>query len=232
MNGDLESLAAEYVLGTLDGADRSEFERRLAVEPHTQKAVARWRERLAPLAESLDPVPPPASVWSAIEAGLQTSRADNAVSFDLGVEKMRRKVRFWRAATAGALAVAATLALFVIDRARLAPAPQGKAYVAVINRGGDAPALIIRVDTASRTVYVRPVSAETPSGRSLELWYINAGQAPKSLGLVQNAPSRLALPEDPAANKVTLAVTSEPPGGSPSGAPTGPIVYSGELFAE
>jgi anti-sigma-K factor RskA len=232
MNGDLESLAAEYVLGTLDGTERVEFEGRLAVEPHAQKAVARWRERLTPLAELLQPVPPPASVWSAIEAGLQTSPADSAVLFAFGVERMRRKVRFWRAATAGALALAAGLALFVIDRARLAPAPQGKAYVAVVNRGGDAPALIIRVDMASRTVYVRPVSAETPSGRSLELWYINAGQAPKSLGLVRNAPSRLALPEDPAANKVTLAVTSEPPGGSPSGAPTGPIVYSGELFAE
>ncbi len=99
---------------------------------------------------------------------------------------------FWRGVTAGALALAAALALFVIDRALLAPAQQGKSYVAVVNRGGDAPALIVRVDTASRTVYVRPLAAETPAGRSLELWYINAGQAPKSLGLVENAPARFA----------------------------------------
>jgi anti-sigma-K factor RskA len=231
MNGDLENLAAEYVLGTLDAAERAEFERRLVGESAARQAVARWQERLAPLAEHIEPIAPPASVWSGIEAGLP-SRSDNVVSFDPAVANMRRNVRFWRGATAAAAALAAGLAFFVIDRELFAPAPQGKSYVAVVNRGGEAPALIIRVDTASRTVYVRPLAAEAPPDRSLELWYINAGQAPKSLGLVKNAPVRFAFPADPAANKVTLAVTSEPPGGSPTGAPTGPIVYSGELFAE
>jgi anti-sigma-K factor RskA len=232
MNGDLENIAAEYVLGTLDPTERAEFEHRLGSDPDARQAVARWRERLAPLAESLEPITPPPSVWSAIDARLEAPLLNGVVSFHLAAEKMRRKLRFWRGATAAGLALAAALALFVVDRALLAPAPQGKSYVAVVNRRGDAPALIIRVDTASRAVYVRPVSAEAPPGRSLELWYINAGQAPKSLGLVHNAPRRLALPDDPAANKVTLAVTDEPPGGSPTGAPTGPVVYSGQLIEE
>jgi anti-sigma-K factor RskA len=232
MNGDFEDLAAEYVLGTLDEAERSEFERRLAAEPDAREAVARWRERLAPLADALEPVTPPAHVWGDIEAQIDSAATDNTVSFDAEVKRLRRKVVFWRGVTSGALALAAALALFVIDRALLAPAQQGKSYVAVVNRGGDAPALIVRVDTAARTVYVRPLAAETPTGRSLELWYINAGQAPKSLGLVQNASARLPLPDDLARNKVTIAVTSEPQGGSPIGGPTGPIVYSGEMFAE
>jgi anti-sigma-K factor RskA len=231
MNGDLENLAGEYVLGTLDADERAAFERRLAAEPAAQQAVARWRERLAPLAGSIEPITPPASLWSAIESRIETPRLGNVISFD-HAERLRRKVRFWRGASAAAALLAAALALFVIDRELLAPDRQGKSYVAVVNRRGEAPALIIRIDTAASTVYVRPLAAEAPPDRSLELWYINAGQAPKSLGLVQNGPTRLPLPDDPARNKVTLAVTSEPPGGSPTGAPTGPIVYSGELFPE
>ncbi|MBV9395661.1 MAG: anti-sigma factor [Methylobacteriaceae bacterium] len=231
MNGDLENLAGEYVLGTLDGAERVEFERRLATEPNAREAVARWHERLAPLAETIEPVTPPARVWQGIEARLEAPRERKVVPFE-AVEKMRRKIWFWRSASAAAAALAAALAFFVIDRELLPPSREGKSYVAVVNRGGETPALIIRVDTASHTVYVRPLAAEAPPDRSLELWYINAGQAPKSLGLVQTAPARVPLPDDLARNKVTLAVTSEPPGGSPTGAPTGPIVYSGELFAE
>jgi anti-sigma-K factor RskA len=184
------------------------------------------------LADALPPVTPPPHVWREIEARIDTAAADNTVSFNAEVKRLRRKVVFWRGVTAGALALAAALALFVVDRALLAPTEQGKSYVAVVNRGGDAPALIVRVDTAARTLYVRPLAAEAPPGRSLELWYINAGQAPKSLGLVQNASARLPLPDDLARNKVTIAVTSEPQGGSPTGGPTGPVVYSGEMFAE
>ncbi|MEA2839985.1 MAG: hypothetical protein QOF41_1315 [Methylobacteriaceae bacterium] len=231
MNGDLENLAAEYVLGTLDSAERAEFERRLAAESDARQAVQRWRERLTPLAESVKPIAPPDGVWRAIEARLGEPAIEGSASV-VELHRLRRKVVFWRGASAAAAALAAALAFFVIDRELFAPAPQGKSYVAVVNRGGDAPALIIRVDTASRTIYVWPLAAEVPPGRSLELWYINAGSAPKSLGLVQDAPLRLKLPDNPAANKVTLAVTSEPTGGSPTGSPTGPIVYSGQLFAE
>ena len=232
MNGDLDNNAAEYVLGTLDEGERVDFERRLAAEPEVRQAVARWGERLALFADALEPVMPPAHLWGKIEARIDVPATDNRVSLDAKVKRLRRNVVFWRGVTAGALALATALALFVIDRALLTPAHQGKSYVAVVNRGGDAPALIVRVDTAARTVYVRPVSAEAPPGRSLELWYINAGQAPKSLGLVQNAPAHLALPENPETNQVTIAVTSEPEGGSPTGGPTGPIVYSGAMFEE
>ncbi|MCA9269818.1 MAG: anti-sigma factor, partial [Planctomycetales bacterium] len=95
----------------------------------------------------------------------------------------------------------------------------------------DAPALIVRVDMASGRVFVRPVSAETPAGKSLELWYIAAGAAPMSMGIVGAKPENLALPAG-AVEKAKFAVTVEPAGGSPSGAPTGPIVYAGDLVRE
>jgi anti-sigma-K factor RskA len=104
--------------------------------------------------------------------------------------------------------------------------------VAVVNRGGDAPALIIRVDLASGQVFVRPVSTKVPTGKSLELWYIGAGKAPRSMGLVDGGPLRMTLPEGARVDKASFAVTVEPEGGSPTGGPTGPIVYSGQLIKE
>jgi len=101
-----------------------------------------------------------------------------------------------------------------------------------VNRGGDQPALVIRVDLASGNVYVRPLAAEAPSGKSLELWYINAGKAPKSMGVVGADAIKIPLPAGLSPEKATFAVTVEPPGGSPTGDPTGPVVYSGQLIKE
>ncbi|VTZ22118.1 conserved hypothetical protein [Methylocella tundrae] len=102
----------------------------------------------------------------------------------------------------------------------------------VVNRGGDLPALVVRVDLATGSVYVRPVSTQTPSGKSLELWYIGAGKAPKSMGLVGGNAIKMPLPAGLSLDKASFAVTVEPEGGSPSGDPTGPVVYSGQLIKE
>jgi anti-sigma-K factor RskA len=69
------------------------------------------------------------------------------------------------------------------------------------------------------------------AGRSLELWALPRSRAPRSLGVVAAADKavlRLRGDADRALGDVTmLAVSLEPAGGSPSGLPTGPILYSG-----
>lgn len=94
-------------------------------------------------------------------------------------------------------------------------------YVAAVNRGGEAPALIVRVDMATNRVFVRPVGARGEAGKSLELWYIGDGRTPVSMGLVGARSERLALPEGARPEKAKFAVTVEPEGGSPTGGPTG-----------
>ena len=64
----------------------------------------------------------------------------------------------------------------------------------MVNRGGDLPALIVRVDTREGVVRVRPLAAETPSGRSLELWYIGADRQARSLGTLDDAARPITLP--------------------------------------
>jgi anti-sigma-K factor RskA len=228
MSDETDMQAAEYVLGTLPADERRPFEALLARDPTARLAVENWQRHLAPLNDALDDVEPPANVWRAIEAALPESGAATAPSLLL----LRRSRDRWRTAAIIAGAVAAGFAAVGVDHLLKTPREAAGSYVAVVNRTGDQPALIIRVDLATRTVFVRPVATSVPQGRSLELWYIGNHLAPKSMGLVGRTDRSVSLPEGAPIEKANFAVTVEPPGGSPSGAPTGPIVYSGQLLKE
>jgi anti-sigma-K factor RskA len=81
---------------------------------------------------------------------------------------------------------------------------------------------------------VRAVArAAIPNDRSFELWGIAPGATqPQPLGLI-GADGRLDIGALPAALRDggTLAISLEPVGGSPTGQPTGPVVFSGTLVA-
>jgi anti-sigma-K factor RskA len=236
---DRDLRAAEYVLGTLSASERAAMELERTVDPNTDAAVRGWERRLAPLAGIVPPAAPGSRVWAAIEAALRGRAVAPAPApaNDNRVAELARAVRRWRWTAAGAGALAAGLALFIFlgEVAGLRPgAPQSR-YLAVVNRGGEAPALLISIDVAAGTAQVRPVGAEAPAGKSLELWYVGAGQAPKSLGVIGTEAKRLPLPaaSDPAGlSEGLFAVSVEPPGGSPTGAATGPVVYTGKLIRE
>lgn len=67
---DVEELAAEYVLGTLDPASVQWVEERMSADPVLRSLVVAWEKRLAPLARAIAPVEPPASVLDQINAQL------------------------------------------------------------------------------------------------------------------------------------------------------------------
>ena len=222
--------AAEYVLGTLPAAERDAFERERSGDPTLAAAVRGWERRLAPLSLAAPETTPPGAVWQAIAGALHA--AGNGAANDNRVALLSRQVRRWRLTAAGAGLLAAGLAALVVAD-RPPPAPPATRYVAVVQGGGALPALVVSVDTAAGTAQVRPVSVETPNGRSLQLWYVGAGAAPKPLGLVGADASRVALP--PEAGRATdgvFAVSVEPPGGSPTGQPTGQVLYTGKLIRD
>ncbi|MCJ2125190.1 anti-sigma factor domain-containing protein [Methylobacterium sp. J-077] len=221
--------AAEYVLGTLDPGKRATMTRAIVTDTALARRVQAWERRFSPLLGAIPPVIPPPRVRAALLRARSAgpSRSITPLGGEL-LAHLQRQVWRWRIATAAAGLLAAGLALFVAVGSR--PEPEGGRYLAVVQSGGTLPTLIVRVDTRTGTAQVRPVGAETPAGRSLELWYVGA-QGPKPLGLVGAAPSRVSLPHGAALDGV-LAVSVEPPGGSPSGQPTGPVVYTGMLIAE
>ena len=178
-----------------------------------------WDARLSPLADRIAGVSVSDDTWPRILQQIEAQRAKLTAAANDNVVGLRHAVRRWQAATLIAGAVAATLALFAIDRNLLqtGPAPQAGSFLAAVNRGGDMPALIVRVDLAAHVVTVRPVDTQTPPGKSLELWYIAAGQAPKSMGVVGLERERMATPPSMEPKNAVFAVTVEPLGGSPSG---------------
>ncbi len=79
MNDDeRELLAAEYVLGTLDGEDRETFLRDLADDDDLQARVAAWERRFFDFEQRSMAIAPPDRVRQAIEDQLDRGEADRA----------------------------------------------------------------------------------------------------------------------------------------------------------
>jgi anti-sigma-K factor RskA len=110
----------------------------------------------------------------------------------------------------------------------------GDPIVVVLAAQDQPPALVATMERDSRTMTVKVVGgAPVPPDRSLELWMLPQGAAPRSLGVVPstgvgriNLP---ALPDVALANVPALAVSLEQRGGSPTGAPQGPVLYTGRV---
>jgi len=206
----LDLLAAEFVLGTLAGAARQRFARWCGTDPFVERRVQAWEHRLAGLAFKLEPVAPSPAVWVSIERRIGPAQ---------GVR--------WRALAAAVAAVAVLgLGWFLWQELRVAP-PQAQAVIA--GKTGEA---LWRIELAADGGHVEvstvgPVSY--PDQRSLELWALPAESAPVSLGLMPaSGRVRLALDERQRAAiglAANVAVSEEPSGGSPTGAPTGPVLY-------
>ena len=235
---DTEALAAEYVLGTLEPAERRRVERLLARDAAFTALVDEWIRRLAPLSETVPPETPPPEVWQRIQVALRQRRAALAQPRQIRrarPPRLTERLSFWRWCTVGASAVAAVLALYIVAvPLAVPPEPQGQ-YVAVLNRGEAEPAWLVTVDLENQALTIRPVAEVGVAEQSLELWLIAGDQpAPRSLGLLSpEQPVSLVLPavwqaDEPA--PAVLAVSLEPLGGSPTGAPTGPVLYQGSLL--
>lgn len=227
MNEELEVLAAEYVLGTLPEDERPRFEERLRRDRALREAVRHWRETLIPLDQTTTAEVPHPRVWREIEAATRPSSVRAAASTELLM--LRRKLVWWRTAAVGFAALAAGFAA-VAHLAPIGAPTAGGRYLAVLDADGQEPALIAALDTETGTIRIRALSAEAPAGHSLELWHVAEGHAPQSLGVLNTAMGEQEIRTGASgAVEGTIAVSVEPAGGSPSGSPTGPIVYSGRL---
>jgi anti-sigma-K factor RskA len=105
------------------------------------------------------------------------------------------------------------------------PVPAAAEVVVINDPTTKRPALVATLDHATDKLILTPVSMKMPAQRDAELWIIPDGQKPISLGVIpQDASARIAVPaglRGAATYTATLAITDEPLGGSPSGAPTG-----------
>lgn len=229
-----EALAAEYALGPLQGRARRRFERSLKDDPGLRGLVAQWQARLAPLDTLIEPVQPPARVWHAIQSRLRPTLRRGVGTRGMGIGSFWSSLGFWRAATAASSALALVLAL---GMAVLTPSSTPRELmVAVMSDAGGTPRMTISWPVQPRRepkLRVHVISHEPMApGTSWELWMLPGGeQKPVSLGLISTDPTQeLHIPKELARvidSAWGLAMSVEPHGGSPTGLPTGPVLYKG-----
>jgi anti-sigma-K factor RskA len=218
-----DMLASEYALGTLRGLARKRFERLMRDDADLRRNVLEWDERLAPMAQAVAPVTPARHVWRKIEQRIHESAPRTSLFQSLS---------FWRGLAMATTSFAFALLLFFGVAPQREPATS---YVAVLSDSKNQPVFTLSYIEGQRALSVAIVqTSSVAADRSLELWTLPKGGAPQSLGLLPSSgriqvklatDQARALPGIPA-----FAVSLEPKGGSPTGAPTGPVLYSGPLL--
>lgn len=237
---DIDMLAAEYVLGTLPADERAAVALRARHDEPLAAAIAEWERRLAPLNETIAAREPPPHLWARIVDRLDrlgTAKGTQMVSVDEGIDMARMALRLvrWQATALAASAIAAGLLLFVGFRELARPEAE-KTLVAVLQKDAQSPAFLVSVDLDQKLLTIRAVAAPPQPGKSYELWLVHDDlKTPRSLGVIGEGPftvvqPRLAAYAPGTIEQATLAVSLEPEGGSPTGAPTGPVLYAGKLI--
>ena len=226
-----DALAAQYVAGTLRGRARARFEALLPSHPGLQSAVRDWQDRLMPLTGVLPPADPPAQVWRAIESRLWPRAAAAAAA---APASWWSRVSAWRGLSAVLTVAAVGMAVVLVNP----PPTQPPVVVVLQSTGGDptvAGSVVASFSGDGRAVVARPLTpVSLKTDRVMELWWAPEKGAPTSLGLMRSdgvtVLSRGQLPGGLKKSGIDhLAVSVEPPGGSPTGQPTGPVVFYGKL---
>jgi len=245
--------AWEFRLGVLNQMVGS-VEPRPIVWENIRRAIGHGGEQ-APLVlpEAQPPAPPVAAndVGEAAVAPPIAPVADNSNVIQLASRAKRwRNIASATSAIAAALLVMLAMQVYQPDLlpAGIRPAPRiqtvevktpappaAAQYVALLQGDARSPAFILTVDAATRNFTVRKVGAQPEAGKSYELWIVSDKlQRPRSLGVIGSndftARQVLSGYAPDVVNEATYAVSVEPPGGSTTGAPTGPVVFSGKLI--
>lgn len=222
MTPDDHALAGELALGLLDADERAQALRRTLSDPDFAREVEWWRARFAILLAEVPPVPAPAGLID-----------------DIGVPAASdaRPGRWWIVPASLTAVAAAALVILLRPTATVIPPvdrPETVTLLAALARseGAGAPiSAIVERDAGRIRVAATGIS---PKGKTAQLWVIRDG-VPRSLGLLSGSgTTSLAIPsgERTALQAgLVLAISIEPPGGSPEPTPTGPVVASGPLTA-
>ncbi|MGB4827357.1 MAG: anti-sigma factor [Paracoccaceae bacterium] len=202
-----EALAAEYVLGLPDLAERLGIEARIKADPDFAALVQAWEARLSGLNDAFDPVPAP-NLLPQIEARLFPTPARPA-----------RRGLFWLLAPLAAALVLA--AIFFLT-------PREAMLVASVS-SEDASLVYEARSLGDQLTFTRVAGTAAAPGKVHEMWIIAPGADPVSLGLLEDTALTVTYPIPP--KGWTLAVTLEPAGGGPGGKPTGPVIAAAEIGA-
>jgi anti-sigma-K factor RskA len=132
------AMAAEYVLGTLDGEERAQVETMISVDPEFKLVVEQWERRLGELHAMVGAVEPADEVWGKIRTAVAAIKPEAAMRLPEvtsvpaavaapvveeirpdtpNVVQLSARTRRWRGLAQLTTALAACLAAFVVVQA-------------------------------------------------------------------------------------------------------------------
>ena len=212
--------AAEYVLGLMPVGEVQAFEAQLNRNPDLRDEVVFWTHHFVTLTDDIAPVAPPADVYGKITAQIFTSPVPAGRRWGLR--------RFLLGAATG-LAAFAAVSMWIGPQSLTEPTA-----IAEIASGDGAFILAAAFAEPSGTLTVSWDEGRARDERVVELWLIAGEAAPVSLGvLVRGGPTVVTVPAELRGQVAgaVLAISDEPPGGSPTGAPTGDVLATGQVEA-
>jgi len=216
----LDALCGEYLVGTLRGAARRRFERALREEPLVTGRLEYWQGVVAPRYTKMMEAQPTAAVWNRLERELGLSRYR---------APWHKRAGFWRG---WALAATAALVLVVgLELARQAPPPVQIAQL--VGKEPATPVISAHLSSDSSTLVLhasRPLIAGP--AQSYELWLLTPDGKVLSVAVLGTLDVSFEVPEGlrPRLREGgRLAISVEPPGGSPTGRATGPVILIGPI---
>lgn len=190
-----------------------------------------WEEKLGGLADQVPEQEPPAHIWRGIEARLWPKSRVTDIS------SRARPGGGWFWPSWGALATAAALVLAVVLVQQPQPQPAAGPLLsgAVVQENVSDPLWLVSELASANQLRMRPVAAtQAEAGKDYELWIVPESGNPLSLGVVPVGGVYQVTLTDAARKALsssrTLAISLEPAGGSPTGAPTGPILHVAKLY--
>ena len=221
---------AEYVLGVLDADAHAAVEREMAESDAAAVAVAQWQRRLLPIAAEIADRAPPPELWQRIRTELRLDPPVREQQRPVFWENVR--MWHWLSLAASAIAVACIVALFLVVRRPAAPSVPYMAST-LAQKNGDI-GWTATMDIRNARIIIVPASPQSlVTGRAPELWLIPQSGKPIAVGMISST-TPVALPLGSSllprvGPSAVLAVSVEPPGGSPTGQPTGPVIATGAI---
>jgi anti-sigma-K factor RskA len=224
---DTDARAGEFVLGVADEADMARMEHEFQTDPEFARAVVQWRERLSALDRAAAPVEASSALWERIRHSVTTTPA-RQVPKAADRLPIWQSLSFWRgSALAGALA---SLLLAIGLGAVLTGTTRSPVVVAILEADDSTPGAIVEA-FADGSIMLRPLQPiDVPDDKTLQVWTLwDRAVGPVPLGILGSLrQARFQRDGQPVPQEQQLyEITLEPKGGSPTGRPTGPILYKG-----
>ncbi|OIQ85186.1 anti-sigma-K factor rskA [mine drainage metagenome] len=234
----LDRLAADYLTGGMSAAAGRRAARLVNESPEFRAAVTQWRTRLDKVALDAQGIGAPSdAVWEGIQARVAATQALPHGAVPQARPPAQLGMRPWWHFTmgAGALAIAAlALAVVLVLRPVERVTPATAQIVAMLQTPSGAVGAVLMVQPDGHFSFTALVGVNPPAGRRFQLWLLPRRGAPISLGVAESGRGQYQLPRAAQAalkQAASFAVSVEPPGGSPTGQPTGPVVMVGAAHA-